>query len=183
MKQTLSSLDTLVKEGKVLEAFDKYFSDDVITYDESGNKTSSKAEKKALLEGFFNEFKTINDIQLFDSFVTDDTSYSNFRFVFTKDSGDKFQWDEVIIRKWKDNLVVSEFYSNQDFNTLKKDLVKPATKKASAPKKATVATKTTETKAVAKTPVKKETAVKKEVAPKATVKKEVASKKATTKKA
>jgi len=56
MRVTLSELDKLVKEGKILEAFDTYFSDDVVTYDESGNKTTSKAEKRALLEGFFNEF-------------------------------------------------------------------------------------------------------------------------------
>lgn len=130
MKVTLSKLDKLVKEGKILEAFDTYFSDDVVTYDESGNTTTSKAEKRALLEGFFNEFAKTEEISLFDSFIDGDTSYSNFRFIFSKNSGEKFQWDEVIIRKWKDNLVISEFYSNQDYAELKNSLVKAESKKA-----------------------------------------------------
>ena len=181
MKVTLSKLDKLVKEGKILEAFDTYFSDDVVTYDEGGNKTTSKAEKRALLEGFFHEFNQGAEISLFDSFIEGDTSYSNFRFIFSKNSGEKFQWDEVIIRKWKDNLVISEFYSNQDFAELKKSLVKEEPKKkAEAPKKA--AAPAAEKKAAApkaeKAAPKAEKAPKAEAAPKkaATVKKAAAPK-------
>ena len=141
MIEALSKLDKLVKEGKILEAFDTYFADNVITSDEVGNKTSSKAEKRALLEGFFKDFKNHEEITFFDSFTNDDTSYSHFRFIFKKESGEKFQWDEVIIRTWKENLVVSEFYSNQNYSELKKSLAKPAPEKAAAaPKKAVVKT-------------------------------------------
>jgi|GEM_PF-1083714 len=191
MKVTLSKLDKLVKEGKIVEAFDTYFSDDVVTADEGGNKTTSKAEKKALLEGFFNEFTKTEEISLFDSFIDGDTSYSNFRFVFSKNSGEKFQWDEVIIRKWKDNLVVSEFYSNQDYAELKKSLVKAepakkapakkaaapaAEKKAAAPKAEKAAPKTKSAapkaeKAAPKAAAEKAAPVKKAAASKATAKK------------
>ncbi len=139
MKVTLSKLDKLVKEGKILEAFDTYFSEDVVTYDEGGNKTASKAEKRTLLEGFLKEFTHKEEITLADSFIDGDTSYSNFRFVFSKNSGEKFQWDEVIIRKWKDSLVISEFYSNQDYASLKKSLVKAEPKKTVVKKAATPA--------------------------------------------
>lgn len=161
MKVTLSKLDKLVKEGKILEAFDTYFSEDVVTYDEGGNKTTSKAEKRALLEGFFNEFTKAEEISLFDSFIDGDTSYSNFRFIFSKNSGEKFQWDEVIIRKWKDNLVISEFYSNQDYAALKSSLVKAEPKKTVAKKAA--APKTEKKEAAPKA----EKAAPKAVAPKA----------------
>ena len=171
MKVTLSKLDKLVKEGKIVEAFDTYFSDDVVTADEGGNKTTSKAEKKALLAGFFNEFTKTEEISLFDSFIDGDTSYSNFRFVFSKNSGEKFQWDEVIIRKWKDNQVVSEFYSNQDYAELKKSLVKAEPAKKAPAKKA--AAPAAEKKAAApKAAAEKAAPVKKAAAaPKATAKK------------
>lgn len=169
MIEALSKLDKLVKEGKILEAFDTYFADNVITSDEVGNKTSSKAEKRALLEGFFKDFKNHEEITLFDSFTNDDTSYSHFRFIFKKESGEKFQWDEVIIRMWKENLVVSEFYSNQNYAELKKSLAKPAPEKAAAaPKKAVVKTaavkkdtvKTEEKAPALKTPTAKAVAAK-----------------------
>ncbi len=173
MKVVLSKLDKLVKEGKILEAFDTYFSDDVVTYDEAGHKTSSKAEKKALLESFFHDFHKVEEITLFDSFVDGDTSYSNFRFVLSKDSGEHFQWDEVIVRKWKDKLVISEFYSNQNYAELKNSLLQAAPKKATVRKaaapKAEKAPKTTTSKTE-----KAKVASKAEVAPKtkvATVKK------------
>jgi hypothetical protein len=185
MIEALSKLDKLVKEGKILEAFDTYFADNVITSDEIGNVTSSKAEKRALLEGFFRDFKNHEEITLFDSFTSDDTSYSNFRFVFQKESGEKFQWDEVIIRKWKDNLVVSEFYSSQNFAELKKSLAKPATKKAApAPKKTvakTAAIKTESVKTEEKAPAPKAPAAKAPAA-KAPAKKASAAKPATVKK-
>ncbi len=183
MKVVLSKLDKLVKEGKILEAFDTYFSDEVVTYDEAGNKTASKAEKRALLESFFHDFDKVEEISLFDSFIDGDTSYSNFRFVFSKHSGERFQWDEVIIRKWKDKLVVSEFYSNQDYAQLKSALLQAAPKKATvrkaaAPKaeKAPAAPKTEKVKAAPKAtalkakstaPKAEAASVKKAAAPKA----------------
>lgn len=173
MSEALVKLDDLVKEGKILQAFDTYFAEDVITSDEVGNITSSKAEKRQLLEGFFRDFKTHEEITLFDSFTKDDTSYSNFRFVFKKESGEMFQWDEVIIRKWKDNLVVSEFYSNQNFAELKKSLVKsvpkrtaPTVKKTAAPKTAVTAKEKTSKPAAVKTVEKKTPAAKTPVAKK-----------------
>lgn len=176
MKVTLSKLDKLVKEGKILEAFDTYFSEDVVTYDEGGNKTTSKAEKRALLEDFLKEFSHKEEITLADSFIDGDTSYSNFRFIFSKNSGERFQWDEVIIRKWKDSLVISEFYSNQDYAGLKKSLVKAepkktVTKKTAAPKAETAAApkaKSVAPKAEKAAPKAKSTAAKVEkAAPKA----------------
>ena len=140
MKVELSKLDKLVKAGKIVEAFDTYFSEDVVTSDKAGNRTASKAEKRALLEGFFREFTRAEEISLFDSFIDGDTSYSNFRFIFSKDSGERFQWDEVIIRKWKDKQVISEFYSNQDYAALKKSFEGVVKKAAPAKKVAKPAT-------------------------------------------
>ena len=158
MKVTLSKLDQLVKEGKILEAFDTYFSDDVVTYDESGNRTEGKAHKRALLESFFKDFTKTEEIALFDSFIDGNTSYSHFRFLFSKESGEKSQWDEVIVRQWKDKLVVSEFYSGQDYNQLKTSLVAPK-RSTAAPKKVAAPKKTAEPKAAA-TPVAEEKATK-----------------------
>lgn len=178
MKVTLSKLDKLVKEGKILQAFDTYFSEDVVTYDEGGNKTTSKAEKRALLDGFLKEFTHTEEITLADSFIDGDTSYSNFRFIFGKNSGEKFQWDEVIIRKWKDNLVISEYYSNQDYAELKKSLVKAEPKKAAVKKAA--APKTAAPKAEKAAPKAKSVAPKAE---KAAPVKKAATTRATAKKA
>ncbi len=140
MKEALSKLDKMVEKGKIIEAFDTYFNDKVTTYDESGNKTTSKAEKRSLLEGFFKEFTRAESIKLHDSFIDGDTSYSKFSFNFKNTAGKVFKWEELIIRKWDKNLVVSEFYSNQDFDTVKKALKKKTEIKKESGKKKEVAT-------------------------------------------
>jgi predicted flap endonuclease-1-like 5' DNA nuclease len=131
-KQLLEKLDRMVSKGLILEAFDTFFTDSVITYDDFGLKTTSKTEKKSMLESFFKEFTKTDEIQLHDSFVDDEMSYSKFTFVFSSDSGHKQRWHEIIRRKWLDGKVVEEYYTNGSLEDLKKSLAKDKKKKKGA---------------------------------------------------
>ena len=127
----LEKLDKMIEKGHIIEAFETFFSDDVLTHDEAGGKTHSKSEKRKMLDDFFLVFPLINDIKLHGNFAFGDTSISKFSFVFSNSEGVTQRWHELITRKWKDGKVVEEFYSGGDLDEEKKALKKENSKKIS----------------------------------------------------
>jgi predicted flap endonuclease-1-like 5' DNA nuclease len=146
MEKELQQLDKMVSEGKILEAFDKFFHNDVVTWSDKKDKTTSKDEKKNFLIDFFKKMKSLDESKLHDSFIDGNTSYSKYTFLFTNQEGEKLKWHEIIRRKWNDRLVVDEFYFQDSFSDLKnriekkkrkakdKAVDKKTTKKVKAPK-------------------------------------------------
>lgn len=154
----LEKLDKMIEKGHIIEAFDAFFSDDVLTHDEAGGKTHTKVEKRKMLDDFFSVFPVINDIKLHGNFVAGDTSISKFSFVFSNQDGVTQRWHELITRKWKEGKVIEEFYSSGDLNEVKKSYkkdkkVKP--KDTGKEKKAAVKTENEEVLSVPESEVSK----------------------------
>lgn len=120
----LEKLDKMIEKGQIVEAFETYFSEDVLTHDEAGGKTHTKSEKRKMMDDFFSVFPVINDIKLHGNFTIGDTSISKFSFVFSNEEGVTQRWHELITRKWKDGKVIEEFYSSGDLDDVKKTLKK-----------------------------------------------------------
>lgn len=143
MKKNLQQLDELIAAGKIIEAFDKYFHENVVTWSSKKDKTTSKEEKKNFLIDFFENMKSTEDIKFHGSVTDGSTSYSKFTFIFTNKKGEKLKWHEIIRRKWENGLVVDEYYYHEDFKELKQKLAKKArTKKEDSSK--SIAKKVTE---------------------------------------
>jgi predicted flap endonuclease-1-like 5' DNA nuclease len=124
LKEQLKALDKLVEKGEIIDAFQKYFDDNVVTWDSDGQKTTTKAEKTALLKSFFSEYKNTEKIKLHDSIVDGLQSHSEFTFIFSNENGQKHKWHEIISRTWKDGKVIDEFYSKGNISDLKKNIEK-----------------------------------------------------------
>ncbi|UBM59258.1 hypothetical protein LAG90_01120 [Marinilongibacter aquaticus] len=131
LKEKLNDLDALVSQGKIIEAFEQFFADQVSTRGESGIQTESKEEKLGLLRQFFTDVPETVSVELHKSSVQDNVSFSKFTFLFKNKDGDALKWHEVIQRTWDDNgLVIDELYSSQSISDLKKALKKEAKEKA-----------------------------------------------------
>lgn len=121
IKKTVQKLDKMVSEGKILEAFDKYFDSNVLTHDNHQQKTTSKQEKRDLLVAFFEEFSKTKKIKLHEFKLIEPISFSKFTFVLEKPNGEIHQWHETIKRTWHNDLVVEEYYSSESFDKLIKE--------------------------------------------------------------
>lgn len=119
MKDQLKKLDKLIARGEIMNAFEKYFAEDVTTHSDAGDESVGKAQKREFLQGFFGNMHDTNRITLHGNIIDGDTSYSSFTFEFTNLQGENLVWNEIIQRKWKDNLVVDEYYSQQNFEEIK----------------------------------------------------------------
>lgn len=135
IKKKLSSLDKMVIEGNIIDAFDKYFHDDVVTHSDAGDRSKNKAQKREWLVKFFQLIQKVDKIELLGQTITGNVTHSKFIFQFATTWGDKLVWEEIIRRTWKDDLVIDEYYYEGELPKAKAAPKKPAKKAAPAKKK------------------------------------------------
>ena len=114
MTNTLANLEAAVNEltgqGKMLDAIDQHYADNCTFTESDGSSRQTKAEQVAHLSGFFGTLKSFDGATLHGSATGDDYATSEWTFNMTAGDGSKIEWNEVLVRSWKDGKVVSESY-------------------------------------------------------------------------
>lgn len=118
MKHQLKKLDKLISRGEIMNAFEKYFHDDVVTHSNAGDRSDGKVQKRDFLRGFFGNMNDTRQIKLHGNIVDGEITHSSFTFEFTNQQGEHLVWNEVIQRRWKDNLVIEEYYTQDNFEEI-----------------------------------------------------------------
>ncbi|KAK5581022.1 hypothetical protein RB653_001049 [Dictyostelium firmibasis] len=110
VKENLEAIIKAIQENKILEAFDKYYHDDIVMYEkgDSTNRVGKEANRKAE-ESFVNN-ATIHEAKIVKILVDgNNTAYEMFMdFTYGGNKVAKTQW---AIQEWKDGKVIKEeFY-------------------------------------------------------------------------
>lgn len=108
-----TAANALTKEGKILDSIDTYFADNCVFIEPDGSRRDSKAAERAHLEGFFASLKSFDGATLHNQSVGDNVSMSEWTFNMTGGDGAPIVWHEVLVREWRDDLIVSEKYYTQ----------------------------------------------------------------------
>ncbi len=129
LQQLVDALDAQIIKGDILGAFETFAADDCVTLSNEADKTYSKAQKTEALRWFLNHVANTNRIERFAvQVLNDNTTDSQFVFDFTDHYGRPMVYNEVIRRTWNNGKVTEELYLMG--HAL--EVVKPATKKATA---------------------------------------------------
>jgi ketosteroid isomerase-like protein len=116
-KVDTAALDRQVNEmvltGKALEAFEKFYSDDVVMQENSEEPRTGKALNRKFEEEFFSTVAEWHDGQLVASAVNGDTSFSQWYMDITFKNGFRAKLAQVAVRKWKDGKIVHERFFYQ----------------------------------------------------------------------
>ena len=160
----VSKLDKMVAEGKIMEAFEEYFHENVITHSSSDDRSTGKAEKREFLKGFFDNMVSTDEVTHHDTVVDEDKTFSAFTFKFTNKQNEVLSWKEIIRRTWAEGLVVDEYYFNGDISDIKKEVKQKAEAAKKKVKSATKASPKAAHKAKAKTTTTKKAAPAKKAA-------------------
>jgi ketosteroid isomerase-like protein len=108
-------LYNMVGQGKILDAFEKYYHTDVVMVEASGETRKGKDENRKFQKEFMDRIKDVNGAGV--SAITSDekagtTMVESWMDVTMKD-GKRDKMEEVAVQKWKDDKVVWErFYYN-----------------------------------------------------------------------
>lgn len=108
-----TSANALMKEGKILDSIDKYFADDCVFIEPDGSRRDSRMAERAHLEGFFASLKSFDGATLHNQAIGDNVSMSEWTINMTGGDGAAIVWHEVLVREWRDGLIVSEKYYTQ----------------------------------------------------------------------
>lgn len=108
-----TAANALVTQGKVIDSLDKFFADDCVFIEPDGSRRASKKDQRAHLEGFFATLTSFDSATLHGQSIGDNVSMSEWTIKMTAGDGSPIVWNEVMVRNWRDGLVVSEKYYTQ----------------------------------------------------------------------
>jgi ketosteroid isomerase-like protein len=103
-----------VLSGKAMEAFEKYYADDVVMQENSEEPRSGKAANRKAEEEFFASVEAFNGGSVKASAVNGDVSFSEWEMDITFKGGHRVKMSQVAVRKWKNGKIVHErFFYNK----------------------------------------------------------------------
>ena len=106
-----TALNALTARGKMLDALAAHYADDCVFEEGDGARRLGRAAQYEHLAGFFATLKGLNAATLHAQSTGADVSLSEWTFDMTAADGTPIVWNEVLVRRWKDDRVVSErFY-------------------------------------------------------------------------
>ncbi len=112
--QKIEDLNKLVVEGKSLEAFEKYYHDDVMMQENENIPTLGKEANRDREKEFYaavTEFRSAKPIKIT---VGEDISMVQWHYDYTHRDWGTRNYNQVSVQEWKDGKIIKEqfFYGN-----------------------------------------------------------------------
>lgn len=107
-------LNQAILSGKAMEAFDKFYADDVVMQENSEKPVRGKDANRKREEEFFASIEEFHGVELLGIGVGVDTGYSEWMWDVTFKGVGRVKMEQVAVRRWRDDEVVNErFYYNK----------------------------------------------------------------------
>lgn len=111
LKTQVEGFASMLGQGKLLEAFDKYYGDNVAMQENEADSRVGKEANRKAEEAFVNGFSKINKIEILGIAVGDNYSVLEYHFDVDHKEYGRINKKQVAIQKWQDNKIIYEkFY-------------------------------------------------------------------------
>ena len=108
------SLNQQVLAGGIMDAFEKFYAEDVVMQENSAEPIRGKAANRERELQFVGSIAEFHGASVVSSAINGDTSFSEWEMDVTFQGGFRVKMAQVAVRTWKDGLVVRErFYYNK----------------------------------------------------------------------
>lgn len=113
LRTNVDQLNQMILEGKILEAFDKFYADDVVMQDNDYPARAGKEVNRQFEETFVNGLTEFRGAKVVNSIISDDVVAVEWWFDYThKDFGTR-NYTQLAVQRWKNGKIVEEkFYYN-----------------------------------------------------------------------
>jgi hypothetical protein len=107
-------LNDMILQGKGMEAFEKFYADDVTMQENSEPLRIGKDTNRESEVAFENSIEEFHGAELVASASNSDVGFSEWAMDLTFKGGGRVQTAQATVRRWKNGKVVSErFYYNK----------------------------------------------------------------------
>lgn len=112
---TVATLDTelnrMIQEGNALEAFERFYAEDVVMQENSEPALAGKRSNREREIKFFDSVQTLHEARLLGAATKGDVSFTEWILDLTFKGGIRVKLEQVAVRRWRDGLVAAErFY-------------------------------------------------------------------------
>lgn len=114
IQNNLNDLNSLVLSGKAMEAFEKYYAENVVMRENENNPTVGKdANRKREME-FFSKITEFRNAEVKEISFSGNTSFVVWKYDYTHADWGVRNYTQVSVQKWENGKIIHEqfFYGN-----------------------------------------------------------------------
>jgi hypothetical protein len=113
LRTNVDQLNQMILEGKILDAFDKFYAEEVVMQDNNYPAREGKALNRQYEEAFVGGLTEFRGAKVVNTMISDDLAVTEWWFDYThKDYGVR-NYTQLAVQRWKNGQIVEEkFYYN-----------------------------------------------------------------------
>lgn len=104
------ALNQMIENGEALEAFEKFYADDVVMQENELAPTVGKAANREREIAFFASVSELRQIKVVASAAQGDTGFSQWFMDYTHTENGDLAYHQVAVRTWQSGKVVKEVF-------------------------------------------------------------------------
>ena len=114
LKERVSELNDMILQGQILEAFEKFYAENVTMQENEDQPTVGKAQNRINEEAFVNNITEFRHAAVKNVIVSDDITVVEWEFDFTHAEWGVRNYNQVAVQRWNDEgqIVGEKFYYN-----------------------------------------------------------------------
>ena len=114
LEQRVKELNGMILQGQILEAFDKFYADDVVMQENEADPTVGKAANRVNEEAFVGNITSFRRAEVKNLIVGDNITVVEWDFDFTHAQWGVRNYSQVAVQRWNDKgqIVNEKFYYN-----------------------------------------------------------------------
>ena len=114
LREKIEQLNQLVLEGKPLDAFERYYDDDVIMQENETVPTVGKTANRQREQKFFNSIVDFRAAEVLHVAVGDNITMVLWHYDYTHQEWGVRNYTQVSVQQWKNGRIIREqfFYGN-----------------------------------------------------------------------
>jgi hypothetical protein len=113
LRTQVDQLNQMILEGKILDAFDKFYADDVVMQDNDYPARVGKEINRQFEEGFVNGLTEFRGAKVVNTIISDDLAVVEWWFDYTHKEFGTRNYTQLAVQRWKGGKIVEEkFYYN-----------------------------------------------------------------------
>jgi ketosteroid isomerase-like protein len=114
VEQLDKQLNDDVLSGKIMDAFEKYYADDVVMQENSEEPRKGKEANRKAEQEFMASVEAFNGASVKASAVNGDVTFSEWEMDITFKGGHRVKMNQVAVRQWKNGKIAHErFFYNK----------------------------------------------------------------------
>ena len=110
IKKNVEKLNSMILEGKILEAFDHFYAEDVIMQDNDTEPRVGKMSCRKFEEDFVNNLTAFRGAEVKNIMVSEDAGVSVIEWDFDyshREWGDR-NYTQMAVQRWQNGKIISE---------------------------------------------------------------------------